>query len=540
MNHNYSQIPQNIPPKIYPKNVRNRNLQQSGSDSTTSPKYGQVLSNTYSPYGQSQTTFNFNNHSSAYSYKSSNTTRETFKLGNVLMPVPQIGKIGDSNGFQSKLTLLDDHLKNVKQKREDVRRIRQVASENIVLKQKRYNSEVRRAATEPTILEDPKQVILKGSSDHRESDFQTSDIPDAPDISNLRWCKAQFRNPTTYLPKNDSELTNTTRNLSNKSGVSSDVSAEEPENLNIFEDKNQTVKINPNSTKPAGFSTANFDYTTTHDYQPQTSNESNKTVLDQCIELLSSPEVDSADRDDLFLNLVAEDMVDAIYQIFQKLRSDPNHDLKRYLNVNALTQNHPKNLHAIHIAICKRSMPMLNTLIHGNPEMRIPDDAILHAVHYDFFEAVEFLYQFVEQDQLSYPADPSDSIGNKAKSSMIDIDKICEVQPAHRLIIGSIYRTSDRECNKIFTPGITPLMLAAKNDNYHMIQLILDLQKQFPKTVDPYLTRNEYIKPSEFTPLKLTNKQLLLRIIPDQILGADITNNLAYYQGFHFSRDCRD
>ena len=258
-------------------------------------------------------------------------------------------------------------------------------------------------------------------------------------------------------------------------------------------------------------------------YNNQASNDSNQSVLDQCIKLLSSAEVDSSERDELFLTLVAEDMSDAIYQIFQKQLSDPTHDLNKFLNPNALTQNHPKNLHAIHIAICKRSMTMLNTLIHNNPNLRIPDDSILHAVHYNFFEAVELLYSFVEHDECPscYPSDE--------KSSMIQVDKISRFKVAHRLIIGSVYRTSDRECNNIFTHGITPLMLAAKNDNYHMVQHILELQKKYPKTVDPYLTREEYLKPSQFVNLKLTNKQLLLRIIPDEIIGPDTLAYLSYY-----------
>lgn len=191
---------------------------------------------------------------------------------------------------------------------------------------------------------------------------------------------------------------------------------------------------------------------------------------------------------------------------------------------NVLTKENPRNHHAIHIAIAFESLPMLHTLCTETDFIKVPDDAILHAVQKNWKAGIKYLYRYANYYQ------ETDPITGKTETDH------------HRLIIGS--KTGKEGCReKICPPGVTPLMLAAKENKYKICKYILKLQTRYQITQDPYLTQEE-LTPSidckgdeilgfsvqmskSYKHLSLSTRKkmqlLLFRIIPSRILPNDQT-----------------
>ncbi|XP_065219148.1 transient receptor potential-gamma protein-like [Planococcus citri] len=117
----------------------------------------------------------------------------------------------------------------------------------------------------------------------------------------------------------------------------------------------------------------------------------------------------------------------------------PQHE--RTLNINCVD---PLGRSAIFMAIDNENYEMLKLLVDHNVETK---DALLYAISEEFVEAVELLLNYLEKNRK--PGDPHSWEQHSQDTNM-------------------------------FTPDITPLILAAHRDNYEIIKIILDRGARLP------------------------------------------------------------
>ena len=150
-------------------------------------------------------------------------------------------------------------------------------------------------------------------------------------------------------------------------------------------------------------------------------------------------------KEKTFFNLVNDQQTDTLEWLFYlSSKNEINFDFNCYVSDNGRCISH----HAIHMVINSKSLPMLHFLCTAPwDQIYIPDDAILHCVNLDWKEGLRYLYRFAQ----------------------VENDK-CYKSKYHRFIVGSKTTKHFSECqiNKMFPPGITPLIVRVPKKKTHV------------------------------------------------------------------------
>ena len=205
------------------------------------------------------------------------------------------------------------------------------------------------------------------------------------------------------------------------------------------------------------------------------------------------------DTNNLYFDLISRSSIEILAPLFEKLRNE-------YINVYNKVINfqfdlEPEKLHPIHVAINMKCYKMLLFLC-SQLNVKIPSDAILHCVNFEFKEGIEYFYCHID--------------------SLKTVNGPVKTNDVNELIRGvkSSHLSNNETMAKMFPRGITPLMLAAKNNNLDLVRFIFQKQTIYPSTADPYMTDSQFEKCTfmDFRLDKNENKDLLSRLIPFEIL----------------------